>query len=435
VGFPPVATYAVRCVPTSTASPSCTSTGAGVVDATVPAFTSPLQAVLDGAVQGAAYRCYAAAHNDVLSSDVCSTASAAVTVTGHLPSAPAMGVPTSSGVGLLDVPFTASSDPGVPPVVNYVVKCLDASVASPSCASSGAGVHAVSVSPSGGPALRASFAGLAGGAYTCYAIADNGQGGTACSSASASTVVTSPPSAPTIQSAAAVAPSGTLVVTFDASADAGVPAVSNYTVRCVASSTPPACSSAGPSVVVAAGGAAPLNGTLTGLTGGDTYYCFAIANNGVGGDACSSASNAVTIPTVLPSAPVITSTTSPGVGLLTVSFTGSTTLGNPPVARYVVRCIRLRSGGVVLPSCLQTGTDVYDQTVAVGASPLQAALTSLPGDSYACYAIADNGVGGLACSTVSAVTGVDGPPTAPVIGTAQGRSDGTITVSFTASTR
>jgi len=314
---------------------------------------------------------------------------------------------------------------------------LASTVASPSCGSTGAGVHVQTVTPTASQ-LSATFSNLPGGVYACYAIADNGLGGTACSSSSPTTVVSSPPSAPTIDAAAAVGTAGTLVVLFSASNDTGTPPIADYRVRCVDTSTTatPTCASPGPSVVVPASAAAPLTGTLTGLVGGTSYVCFVVANNGVApGDVCSSASNAVTIPLVPPSAPAISSVSSTGVGALEVSFTASSNTGNPPVVQYVVQCARLRSGGVVLPSCLATGTGVYTQPVSPAATPLQATFSSLPGDRYACFAIADNGFGGLACSSASSLIGVTGPPTPPTIGTAAFVSDREITVTFQASSR
>ena len=436
-GYPAVSTYVVRCVDTTTAGASCASTGPGVVNNSVPASSTPLRASLTGATGGASYVCYAVARNDALAGDVCSSASNVFTVTTRLPSAPAMGVPSSTGAGALVVPFTASTDAGVPPVANYVVKCLASSVASPSCGSTGAGVHVQTVTPTASQ-LSATFSNLPGGVYACYAIADNGLGGTTCSSSSPTTVVSSPPSAPTIDAAAAGGTAGTLVVLFSASNDTGTPPIADYRVRCVDTSTTatPTCASPGPSVVVPASAAAPLTGTLTGLVGGTSFVCFVVANNGVApGDVCSSASNAVTIPLVPPSEPAISSVSSPGVGALDVSFTASSNTGNPPVVQYVVKCARLRSGGVVLPSCLATGTGVYTQPVSPAATPLQATFSSLPGDTYACFAIADNGFGGFTCSSASSLIGVTGPPNAPTMGAAAWSSSMELTVTFQASSR
>lgn len=432
-GYPPLATYVVRCVPLTMPSASCTSTGAGVVETTLPASTSPLQAVLDGALQGATYQCYAAARNDALSVNVCSAASPAIIVTGRLPSAPALGSPSSAGVGLLQVPFNASADPGVPPVASYQVKCVAVAAGpSPTCDSTGAGVYlSPSISPAGGPQLSASFTNLPGGLYVCFSLAQNGVGGTTCSAASASTLVPAPPTQPGTPTAVAIDPPGTLAVTFEASTDLGAPAATAYTVRCVAGAQP-ACGAAGPSVSVPASGASPLTGTLTGLTASTSFTCFVVASNGVGGDICSLPSNTVFIPTVLPSAPAVTIAASAAPNTLDVAFTGSTVAGNPPLVQYVVQCVRWASA--TPPTCLIIGGSVYTQVVAPTANPLQASFSGLPGASYACFVYADNGVGGQACSPAAPAAPVTAVPTAPVVGTPRG-SNNTITVPFTASSR
>ena len=356
---------------------------------------------------------------------------------GRAPSAPTIGAVTSPEAGQLVVPFAASADAGVPPVADFAVKCLRGSaLPSPTCSATGPGVYTQTVSANASP-LVATFASLPSDSYVCYVIANNGFDGYRCSAASATVAVVAPPSAPLVDTATS-SNAGSIFVRFRASVDPGTPSVTNYAVRCVDTSTnaTPTCASPGPSVGVPASGAAPLTGTLTGLVGGTSYVCFVVANNGVApGDVCSSASNAVTIPLVPPSAPAISDVSSPGVGVLDVSFTASSNTGNPPVVQYVVKCARLRSGGVVLPSCLATGTAVYTQPVSPAATPLQATFSSLPGDTYACFAIADNGFGGFTCSSASSLIGVTGPPNAPTMGAAAWSSSRELMVTFQASSR
>jgi hypothetical protein len=170
-------------------------------------------------------------------------------------------------------------------------------------------------------------------------------------------------------------------------------------------------------------------GTLSGLTGSATVVCFAVANNGVGDDVCSPPSDAVTVTARLPSAPAVTSVASPAAGALAVSFSGSADAGTPPVARYVVKCVRLRSGGVTLPSCEDVSSGSFTQTVALG-GPLQASFASLPGDAYACFAIAQTSNGASVCSPASSVTGVAGSPTAPTVGAPTSPGAGQLAVPF-----
>ena len=355
---------------------------------------------------------------------------------GRAPSAPTIGAVTSPESGQLVVPFAASADAGVPPVAEFAVRCLRGSaLPSPTCSATGPGVYTQTLSAKASP-LVATFASLPSDSYVCYAIANNGFDGDRCSAASATVAVVAPPSAPLVDTA--TSPNvGSIFVRFRASVDPGTPSVTNYAVRCVDTSTTatPTCASPGPSVVVPASAAA-LEATLTGLVGDTSYVCFVVANNGVApGDVCSSASNAVTVMAVPPSAPTIISESSSGVGALKVSFTASSNTGNPPVVQYVVKCARLRSGGVVLPSCLATGTGVYAQPVSPAATPLQATFSSLPGDTYACFAIADNGFGGFTCSSASPLIGVTGPPNAPTMGAAAWSSSMELTVTFQASSR
>ena len=106
-------------------------------------------------------------------------------------------------------------------------------------------------------------------------------------------------------------------------------------------------------------------------------------------------------------------------------------LGSPAITQYTVKCV---ASTVASPSCASpAGAGVISTTVAVGASPLQASFTSLvPGTSYVCYAIADNGVGGAQCSSASSSTTIVSAPDPATIGTASTPAAGQILVPFTA---
>jgi hypothetical protein len=110
-----------------------------------------------------------------------------------------------------------------------------------------------------------------------FSVSNNGIGGDQCSQPSAATVVPAPPSAPTVSSVASTIP-GQVDVTFVPSTYLGSPAITNYVVKCVASTvSPQTCAATGAGVVTTtvAGGASPLQASFTGLTPATVYKCFA----------------------------------------------------------------------------------------------------------------------------------------------------------------
>ena len=146
--------------------------------------------------------------------------------------------------------------------------------------------------------------------------------------------------------------------------------------------------------------ALPLQGEVSPVSPGyRSWVCYAIADNGVGGEQCSAASNLVH----RPSAPTVVNVTSLASGRIDVSFTPSSDLGEPLITRYVVACLRYYG---TTPACSATGDGVQSTSVAVGATPQASFFGLADGAQYVCYAIASNGVGGNACSAASAVTTV-----------------------------
>ena len=101
--------------------------------------------------------------------------------------------------------------------------------------------------------------------------------------------------------------------------------------------------------------------------------------------------------------PTVVNVTSTASGRIDVSFTPSSDLGAPPIARYVVACLPYAG---TTPACAATGVGVQSTSVAVGATPQASVFGLADGAQYVCYAIASNGVGGNACSAASAVTTV-----------------------------
>jgi hypothetical protein len=105
-------------------------------------------------------------------------------------------------------------------------------------------------------------------------------------------------------------------------------------------------------------------------------------------------------------------------GQLVVPFSASADPGAPPVQAYVVKCVGVRvvdppprptATAPRVPQCSESGPRVFTSTVPAGATPLQATLDSLPSDDYACFAVANNGIGGDLCSSPSTAVAATGP--------------------------
>lgn len=240
------------------------------------------------------------------------------------------------------------------------------------------------------------------------------------------------PSAPTIGTATSTA-AGAVTVGFTASASLGTPALTIYTLKCVNLFLVPSptCASTGSGVLTTtvAYNASPLQGTVTGFPSNVNVTCFAIANNGVGGDICSAASNVVATQGV-PSAPAVGTPVSSGTELLTVPFTAPTNQGNPILTGYTVKCL---TSAASPQTCAATGTGVITASVSAGTLPVQADFSGLTqGVAYTCYVSATNTIGST-CSTVSPSVTIKGPPTAPQNPAATSQVAGQAVVTWTAS--
>ena len=149
--------------------------------------------------------------------------------------------------------------------------------------------------------------------YTCFASASNGVSGPQCSAASSTVAIYGPPSAPAITSATSPAP-GSLAVAWSAPVTLGTPAATSYVVVCADSTVAsPTCNSSGAGTITATVSVPTTTETFTNLIGGTVYTCFVSVTN-VNGQACSAVSSTVTILTSPPSAPTVTSITSPDSG-------------------------------------------------------------------------------------------------------------------------
>lgn len=177
----------------------------------------------------------------------------------------------------------------------------------------------------------------------CFVIANNlHPPGDICSAASNVVTVNGPPSAPVITDIQG--PNvGLLDLTFSPSSFLGVPPLTSYTSKCIATSAfpSPTCADTGAGVYTQTlpAGPNPLVANYTGLPGGQ-YYCFAIANNGYGGDQCSAISSPVLVDGP-PTPPTMIGATSPALAQVVVDFGPSAVLGYPPITNYTVSCVDL----------------------------------------------------------------------------------------------
>lgn len=263
LGNPALTQYTVKCLD-STASPqSCTATGTGVITTTVAASASPLQGTWSGLAQDTVYTCYVLAANTY--GTTCSSVSSSVTIKGP-PSQPRNPVATSTLQGTATLTWAAPTTLGTPAATTYTVLCADNTVVNPSCTSTGPGVFSVNASV---PALSATVSGLTGGTvYTCFVgIANAVSVSPSCSTAATVTVLTAPPTAPTVTSLDATQSSCQMAVNAAASSFPGNPAVTSYTLRCVpANGTTQGCASASTGTVSQVVTAAPtMTYTFTSL--------------------------------------------------------------------------------------------------------------------------------------------------------------------------
>ena len=280
---------------------------------------------------------------------------------------------------------------GTPPITQYTCTCVPSTIPSPTCTTAGTGVITTTVAASANP-LACSWTGLpANTMYTCFASADNGSG-PQCSAAS-SVTVQGPPSAPAITSATSLA-AGTLAVAWSAPVTLGTPAATSYVVVCADSTVAsPTCNSSGAGTITATVSVPTTTETFTNLIGGTVYTCFVSVTN-VNGQACSAVSSSVTVRTSPPSAPTVTSVTSPDSGELSVSATASSDPGNPAVTAYTLRCV---PSNATTQGCLSTSTGV-EQITLPAASTLSNLFTGGYGDTlYTCYALTTN-INATVCS-------------------------------------
>lgn len=305
----------------------------------------------------------------------------------------------SSSVATASVSFTAPASNGGSAITSYTVTAYTAS-----------NDTTTGLTASGTPA-GATFSGLTKGvAYTFRVTATNAVGTSIYSAPSSSITLTTVPAAPTIGTIYAT--SGTsMAVPFTASSDNGGVTITRYT----AVSTPGSITNY---ISQSGSGTIPVSG----LTKGTAYTFVVYATNSVGNSANSGTSNSIT-PADVPSAPVITSVTTPTsntgtTSSVTVNYTASSDNGGATITSYTA----VSSPGGVTATV----------NTALGGSITVTGLTK--GTAYTFVVYATNRVGNSANSTASNSITPRTVASIPVIGTATPIGTTSVNVAFTPST-
>jgi titin len=329
-----------------------TSTPGSFVTSTTGATT----ATLGGLTNGQSYTFTVFATNAV-GNGPASAPSSAVTPLAA-PGAPT-GVSATAGIGQAMVSWTAPASNGGTPITQYTVTVVQTGATFTTTGATSTTVTGLT----------------AGNSYTFTVFATNSVGDGPASSPSTALTIPTVPGAPTSVSAAPGV--GQATVSWTAPPSGGSP-ITGYTVT-----------------VVQTGATFMTTGTsqvITGLTAGSSYTFTVYATNAVGNGPTSSATTAITIPTV-PAAPTnVSATAGVGQAMVTWSAPGN---GGSAITGYTVTVV-------------QTGTTV----TAVGTSATVTGLVA--GSSYTFTVTATNAVGtGPASSPSPSITipTVPGTPT------------------------
>ncbi len=331
---------------------TCTSSDGGATGSNTGA-SSPI--VVSTLTNGKTYTCTVFATN-VAGNGTASAASGSA-VPATVPTAPA--APTlTRGNAQISVAFVAPANGGSA-ITGYTA----------SCTSSDGGATG-SNSGATSPIVVSTLTN--GKTYNCTVLATNAVGNGLASTASASAVPATVPTAP-------VAPTlthgnGSISVAITVSSTGGS-VVTGYTPTCT--------SSDGGATGTNTGSASPV--VVTALTNGKTYTCTAHLTNAVG-NSTESAASASTVPATTPSAPAVPTLTR-GNQSLSVAFVAPAT-GGSAVTGYTASCVS-SNGGV---SGSQTGST----------SPILVMAPLTNGKLYTCTVHASNVEGAGSESTASA---------------------------------
>ena len=360
---------------------SCTSSDGGASGSNSGA-SSPI--VVSALTNGKTYTCTVFATN-VAGSGAASAASASA-VPATVPSAPA--APTlTHGNAQISVAVVAPANGGSA-ITGYTATCT----------SSDGGVTN-SNSNATSPVV---VSGLSNGnTYTCTAFATNVAGDGSASVASASTVPATVPSAPATPTV--IRGNSAISVSFVAPANGGS-AITGYTASC--------SSSDGGTAGANTGSASPI--VVNTLDDGHSYTCTVHATNPEG-DSAESVASAAVVPTTVPFAPAMPTTT-PGVASISVAFVAPAD-GGSAITGFTASCTSSDGGA--------------SGTVSGAASPIVvASLTKTK--TYTCDVFATNAVGDSLVSPFSGATVVPATvpdtPAAPTVT----HGDSSISVAFVA---
>jgi CheY-like chemotaxis protein len=287
--------------------------------------------------------------------------------TPRSPSAPTIGTATSSSIGTVVVPFTASLTAGNPPVTQYTVKCVASTAASPSCQSTGAGVVTTTVTTSKLP-LQGTLSRLVGGTvYKCYAIANNGFAqDDVCSSASDQVTVVA---APTVTSSSAgLAQNAATVTVAGTGFNAATPSANAVAFNLGAMGAVTAATST--SLIVTFSTQPTSPGSLTAVV---TLF---------GG----SSGAAIQVATVVAAPIVASSRAGLALNAATVTIAGTGFNAAPPPSAYAV-AFNLGAVGAVT-AATSTSLNVTFSTLPTSTGSLTAVVTAFGGSSGAAVDVA-----------------------------------------------
>jgi hypothetical protein len=380
-------------VPITNYSATCTSSDGGTTQSASNA-TSPV--TVGALTNGKNYTCTSYVTNSF--GDSPSSGASSSILAAAFPAAPTL-TSVTRGLNSVDVAFTPNSDGG-DAITGYTA----------TCASSDGGTTQSNTGATS-PITVGSLDN--GNTYTCVVVATNSVGDGSASSASASFVAATAPDAPSITGV--TRGQNSAIVAFTANADGSDP-ITGFTATCA--------SSDGGTTRSATGASSPI--TVGSLTNTNTYTCTAVATNGFGDSAASTASSSFVGATV-PVAPTLSSITL-GLNSVDVAFSANGN-GGDTITGYTATCTS-SDGGTT-------------QAVSGATSPITvASLTN--SKTYTCAAVATNAIGDSAASTDSSsfiaatvpnapsITGVTRGPNAAIVALSANGDGGNAVTSYTA---
>ena len=302
------------------------------------------------------------------------------------PAAPA-AVSVTAGPASAAVSWTPPADGGSP-ITGYIATATNALTG------------ATTTTPASASATSVTVTGLTDlQSYTISLTATNAVG-TSLPSAPSLVVpgtVATVPDAPTISTATPGNTTATL--TWTAPASNGGSTITGYTITSVNTTT---TNTAAGTITV---GAAATNGTVTGLTNGQTYTLRVVATNALGDSPASAPSNPIT-PASLPGAPAIGMAT-PGNATASVTWMAPATDGGAAITGYTL--VAFNASGVAVASTT-TGASATSGTVSGLAN----------GKTYTLKVTATNPIGAGPTSAPSNPVTPATTPDVPVLGAATG---------------